>query len=325
MKEKIFNITTKEEFEKTTLEIFRIQSEKCIPYRDFINLVGIKASSVNSIDKIPFLPVSLFKSHSIICHGLEPEIIFTSSATSGMIPSSHPVADLSIYRESFSTAFRRFWGEPSEYAILALLPSYLEREGSSLVYMADSLIKESRNSDSGFYLYDFGTLYQKLISLKERGIKTLLLGVSFALLEFIDQYQINFPELIVMETGGMKGRGKEISRDQLHSALKSGFGVSKIASEYGMAELLSQAYSYGDGLFETPPWMEILIRDLSNPFRILNGHATGGINIIDLANINSCSFVETQDMGKKEAGNTFSISGRIQNSELRGCNLLFEQ
>jgi hypothetical protein len=325
MKEKIFNITTKEEFEKTTLEIFRIQSEKCIPYRDFINLAGIKTSSVNSIEKIPFLPVSLFKSHSIICHGLEPEIIFTSSATSGMIPSSHPVADLAIYRESFSTAFRRFWGEPSEYAILALLPSYLEREGSSLVYMADSLIKESRNSDSGFYLYDFGTLYQKLISLKERGVKTLLLGVSFALLEFIDQYQINFPELIVMETGGMKGRGKEISRDQLHSALKSGFGVSKIASEYGMAELLSQAYSYGDGLFETPPWMEILIRDLSNPFRILYGHATGGINIIDLANINSCSFVETQDMGKKEAGNTLRISGRIQNSELRGCNLLLEQ
>jgi hypothetical protein len=325
MKEKIFNITTKEEFEKTTLEIFRIQSEKCIPYRDFINLAGIKTSSVNSIEKIPFLPVSLFKSHSIICHGLEPEIIFTSSATSGMIPSSHPVADLSIYKKSFSTAFRRFWGEPSEYAILALLPSYLEREGSSLVYMADSLIKESRNSDSGFYLYDFGTLYQKLISLKERGVKTLLLGVSFALLEFIDQYQINFPELIVMETGGMKGRGKEISRDQLHSALKSGFGVSKIASEYGMAELLSQAYSYGDGLFETPPWMEILIRDLSNPFRILYGHATGGINIIDLANINSCSFVETQDMGKKEAGNTLRISGRIQNSELRGCNLLLEQ
>ncbi|HCT94942.1 MAG: acyl transferase [Bacteroidetes bacterium GWE2_39_28] len=325
MKDKIFNISSREEYEKIALEIFRIQSEQCTPYKDFITLTGVNTSAVNSIEKIPFLPVSLFKSHSIICQGLEPEIVFTSSATSGMIPSSHPVADLSIYKESFSKAFRLFWGEPSEYAILALLPSYLEREGSSLVYMVDNLIKESCNSDSGFYLYDFDTLYHKLVSLKERGVKTLLLGVSFALLEFIDQYQINFPQLIVMETGGMKGRGKEISRDQLHSALRSGFGVSKIASEYGMAELLSQAYSYGDGLFETPPWMEILIRDLSNPFRILNGHATGGINIIDLANLNSCSFIETQDMGKKETGNTFSISGRIQNSELRGCNLLLEQ
>lgn len=325
MKERIFDITTREELEKIALEIFRIQSTKCTPYRDFINLVGIDPSAINSIEKIPFLPVSLFKSHSIICEGLEPEIIFTSSATTGMVPSSHPVADLSIYKESFSRAFRHFWGEPSEYAILALLPSYLEREGSSLVYMADKLIKESCNKDSGFYLYDFGTLYQKLIYLKEKGIKTLLLGVSFALLEFVNQYKINFPELIVMETGGMKGRGIEVSRDQLHSALKSGFGVSKVASEYGMAELLSQAYSYCDGVFETPPWMEILIRDLSNPFRILNGNVSGGINIIDLANLNSCSFIETQDMGIKEAGNTFRISGRIQNSELRGCNLLLEQ
>lgn len=325
MKERIFNITAKEEFEKIALEIFRIQSIKCTPYRDFINLVGIDPSAINTIEKIPFLPVSLFKSHSIICEGLEPEIIFTSSATTGMVPSSHPVADLSIYKESFSCAFRHFWGEPSEYAILALLPSYLEREGSSLVYMADTLIKESCNKDSGFYLDDFGTLYEKLISLKEKGIKTLLLGVSFALLEFINEYKINFPELIVMETGGMKGRGKEVSRDQLHSALKSGFGVNNIASEYGMAELLSQAYSYGDGVFETPPWMELLIRDLSNPFRILNCNVLGGINIIDLANLNSCSFIETQDMGIKEAGNTFRISGRIQNSELRGCNLLLEQ
>ena len=325
MKERIFDINTKEEFEKRALEIFQIQSKKCAPYRDFINLIGVDPSTINHIEKIPFLPVSLFKSHSVICEGLEPEIVFTSSATTGMVPSSHPVADLSIYKESFSRAFRHFWGEPSEYAILALLPSYLEREGSSLVYMADTLIKESCNKDSGFYLYDFGTLHEKLISLKEKGVKTLLLGVSFALLEFINEFKVNFPELIVMETGGMKGRGKEISREELHLALKKGFGVAEIASEYGMAELLSQAYSYGEGVFKTPPWMEILIRDLSNPFRILNGNVSGGINIIDLANLNSCSFIETQDMGIKEAGNTFRISGRIQNSELRGCNLLLEQ
>lgn len=324
MKELIFNIDNREQFNSAALEIFRIQSRLCAPYREFISLAGVDPSKVDSVRKIPFLPVSIFKTHKVICDGLKPEKIFTSSSTTGTTPSSHYVADLSLYTESFMRGFIRFWGDPSEFAILALLPSYLEREGSSLVFMADTLIKESRNPDSGFYLYNFDTLSKKLIKLRETGQKTILLGVSFALLDFVKEFRMQFPQLIVMETGGMKGIGREIPREEMHSILKDGFGVDKIASEYGMAELLSQAYSVGNGLFETPPWMEIFTRDLSNPFRILDNQTSGGINIIDLANYNSCSFIETQDMGIKEAGNTFRISGRIQNSELRGCNLLLE-
>lgn len=325
MKDRIFNIDSRGKFEAVALEIFKIQSRLCTPYREFIKIADIDTTNVDSLEKIPFLPVSVYKTQNIICDGLTPEKIFTSSATTGMVPSSHPVADLSVYQESFTKAFKLFWGDPSDYTILALLPSYLERDGSSLIFMVDQLIKESRNEDSGFYLYNYDALYNKLLTLSKFGNKTILFGVSFALLEFLKNYKIDFPGLIVMETGGMKGRGEEISREELHKIITQGFGINMVASEYGMAELLSQAYSYGEGVFKTPPWMDIIIRDPVNPFRIMGTGEKGGINIIDLACYNSCSFIETQDMGIKETGNTFRITGRIKNSEIRGCNLLLEK
>jgi len=272
---------------------------------------------------------------SINTKELHPQKIFTSSATTGMTPSRHPVADLSLYERSFSDGFRLQYGSPSEYAILALLPSYLEREGSSLVYMTENLMKQSANECNGYYLYNHAELYDMLCRLKTDEQKTILIGVSFALLDFVSWLKLDsalkmeFPDLIVVETGGMKGRGEELSREELHRRLKEGFGVDTIHSEYGMAELLSQAWSKGDGLFFTPPWMKVLIRDLNNPFRLLSdgerggiNNKRGGINIIDLANVYSCSFIETEDMGTTDPTGGFKIFGRIKNSELRGCNLL---
>ncbi len=322
IKERIFRIDSPEEFNRIAMEIFHYQSVKCEPYRQYIELLGIDISSVSDIMKIPFMPVQFFKSHKIYCVPEEPQKQFTSSATTGMVPSVHYVADLSIYQESFTKSFSMAYGDPSEYAILALLPSYLEREGSSLIYMADSLIRQSGNIHSGYYLYNHDDLYYMLENLRDKGQKTMLLGVSFALLDYVEKYTSVFPSLIVIETGGMKGRGTEMPREVIHDKLRKGFGVEHIHSEYGMAELLSQAYSKGDGLFSAPPWMQVFIRDLNNPFRFVEDDKLGGINIIDLANAGSCSFIETQDMGIKTAGNLFRIPGRIKGSELRGCNLL---
>lgn len=308
--------------ETVAIKVFLHQYSNCEPYRRYVNYIGTDPDSVTSIETIPFLPVQFFKSEEIYSGNGVPEKVFTSSATTGMEPSHHPVADISIYDSSFLNGFRIFYGDPADYVILALLPSYLEREGSSLVYMADKLIRMTGSSESGFYLNNLRELLNKITSLRKSNKKVILLGVSFALLDFATEYKIEFPELIVMETGGMKGRGREIERDELHKILKNCFGVENIHSEYGMAELLSQAYSNGGGIFQTPPWMEILIRDLNNPFRIAGAGKRGGINIIDLANVNSCSFLETEDMGIKTAGNGFKILGRIKNSELRGCNLL---
>ena len=309
-------------FETVSLKVFRHQYSNCEPYRRYVSYIGTDPNSVTSIETIPFLPVQFFKSEDIYSGNGVPEKVFTSSATSGMEPSRHPVADISLYESSFLNGFRIFYGNPVDYVILALLPSYLEREGSSLVYMADKLIRMTGSPESGFYLNNRSELFNKITSLRKSNKKVILLGVSFALLDFANEYKIEFPELIVMETGGMKGRGREIERDELHKILKNCFGTHNIHSEYGMAELLSQAYSSGEGVFQTPPWMEILIRDLNNPFRIAGTGKRGGINIIDLANVNSCSFLETEDMGIKTAGNGFKILGRIKNSELRGCNLL---
>ena len=342
IKQEIFNIKDEIDFRRVALEIFRIQSRWCAPYKEYLSILDIDSESITDIESIPFLPARYFKSRDVVCQNTpegsdckkRPDIekIFTSSATTGMVPARHLVKDVSIYQESFLKTFSLFFGPPERYTILALLPSYLEREGSSLVYMADRLIKLTGKKDSGFYLYNFEELYNTLIRLRGGNEPTILLGVSFALLDFIGKYKIDFPALTVMETGGMKGRGSEISRNKLHTLLANGFGIEKIASEYGMAELLSQAYSFGDGLFRTPPWMRILIRDINNPFRIYDTFQVGdrapdkegGINIIDLANINSCSFIETEDLGIKKPGNLFTISGRISNSERRGCNMLLE-
>jgi hypothetical protein len=309
-------------FSALAMEIFHYQALMCAPYSKYMELLDVDLKKINNIEEIPFLPVKLFKNNIIYSHKEAPQKNFTSSATSGMIPSSHPVADLSLYELSFTSGFRLFYDSPEKFNILALLPSYLEREGSSLVYMTESLIKESKSDSSGFYLYDHDKLAKTLEKLRFSDRKTILLGVSFALVDFAKSHQIDFPELIVMETGGMKGRGEELSREEIHSAIKNSFGVARVHSEYGMAELLSQAYSDGDGLFRTPHWMKFLLRDFINPLKILKNRERGGLNIIDLANINSCSFIETEDIGIKEAGNLWRISGRIQNSEIRGCNLL---
>ena len=320
----IFNIDSTEKFNSVALEVFKIQSSNSPVYREFLENLEINPSCINNIKDMPFLPVEFFKERDIILDGKSVQKIFTSSATSGMIPARHLVADLSIYEESFIRAFTHFYGDPKEWTILALLPSYLERDGSSLVYMADKLIKLTEDINSGFYLYNFDELFITLEKQKASKKKTLLLGVSFALKDFCQQYSLDYPDLIIMETGGMKGRGEEIPREELHSIFCQSFNTKHIHSEYGMAELLSQSYSSGEGLFFSPSWKKIIIRDLANPLKHLGNNQIGGISIIDLANINSCSFIQTMDLGIKETEDSFKVLGRIQNSEIRGCNLLLD-
>ncbi len=319
----LFQIKTDDEFDEVALSVFKFQYAENEIYHSFINFLKINPLQVKNIHQIPFLPIAFFKTHQIVSgKTLTDFTVFSSSGTTGMQQSKHFVSDISVYAKSYLLGFEQFYGNVSEFCVLALLPNYLEREGSSLIYMAEDLIKKSTNVNCGFFLYEHDKLYQLLLKLKESKQKTLLIGVSFALLDFIEKYQLNFPELIVMETGGMKGKRKELLREELHQLLKEGFGVPKIHSEYGMTELLSQAYSTGDGVFNSPPWMKILIRDTNDPFTYLNIGKTGGINIIDLANINSCSFLATQDLGKLNSDHTFEILGRFDNSDIRGCNLM---
>ena len=321
-KQQVFSINSEEQFNDIALQIFRHQAENCEVYNQFISGLKIDPENIHSIIEIPFLPIEFFKSHKVLSSANPVEIIFTSSGTTGVITSRHYITTVSWYMESFRKAFQLFYGNISDYTILALLPSYLEREGSSLIYMANELIKKSNNLDSGFFLYNHEELYQQLIKQQEEQKPTLLIGVTFALLDFIEKYQLNFPKLIVMETGGMKGRRKEMVRQELHEALRDGFGVEAIHSEYGMTELLSQAYSRGDGIFNCPPWMNIITRDTNDPISILQDDKTGGLNVIDLANFNSCSFIATQDLGKVYADGSFEVLGRFDNSDIRGCNLL---
>ena len=271
---------------------------------------------------MPFLPIEFFKSQRVVSNNHDVQVIFTSSGTTGITTSSHNVTDVSWYEASFRKAFELFYGDIKDYTVLALLPSYLEREGSSLIYMADDLIKQSQNPDSGFFLYNHEELYKQLIKQQHNNKPTLLIGVTFALLDFVENYSLNFSELIVMETGGMKGRRKEMIREELHEQLRKGFGVAAIHSEYGMTELLSQAYSKGDGIFNCPPWMRIITRDTNDPITLIKDNKAGGINIIDLANVNSCSFIATQDLGKVYADGSFEVLGRFDNADIRGCNLL---
>jgi phenylacetate-coenzyme A ligase PaaK-like adenylate-forming protein len=321
-KQQVFSISNEQQFNDVALQIFSYQAKNCAVYHDFIEGLNINAANVHTIQQIPFLPIEFFKSHTVISSNADIEVTFTSSGTTGMITSSHYVTDVDWYTESFRSAFSLFYGDIKDCTILALLPSYLEREGSSLIYMADDLIKQSNNPDSGFFLYNHAELYYQLEKQQQSQKPTLLIGVTFALLDFIESYKINFPELIVMETGGMKGRRKEMIREELHEQLCNGFGVNAIHSEYGMTELLSQAYSNGNGIFNCPPWMKIATRDTNDPMSMLGDEKAGGINIIDLANINSCSFIATQDLGKVYADNSFEVLGRFDNSDIRGCNLL---
>lgn len=318
----IFSIGSKKEFEKTTLKVFRHQYDNNTVYRDFCGFLGRDKQSVKAIRDIPFLPIQFFKSHEILSSAEPIQETFTSSGTTGTATSRHFITDLSWYKQSFRQAFSQFYGNIEDYAILALLPSYLERKGSSLIYMAEDLIQGSNNPDSGFYLHNYDELIQKLTALNNAGQNVLLIGVTYALLDLVEEQSFNLSNTIIMETGGMKGRRKEMIREELHELLCKGFGVNAIHSEYGMTELLSQAYSLGDGIFECPPWMDVIIRDPEDALSYIDYGKTGGINVIDLANINSCSFIATQDLGKKYPDQTFEVLGRFDNSDIRGCNLM---
>jgi len=320
----VFSIRSEKEFSDAALAIFRHQAVHCLPYLQFIGHLGIDPLTVDNVADIPYLPISFFKSHRVVSGEEKEEMIFSSSGTTGMVQSRHFVTDLSLYEHSFNDAFAQFYGTAEDTCLLALLPSYLERDGSSLIYMIDALLKQSRHPDSGYFLHNHHDLYQKLVMLKEKGQKTILIGVTYALLDFLETYQLDFPELIVMETGGMKGKRKEMVREELHDILKSGFGVNAIHSEYGMTELLSQAYSDGEGIFRCPGWMKIILRDTNDPLTLLRSNQTGGINIIDLANINSCSFIATQDLGRVFPDGSFEVLGRFDNADIRGCNLLVQ-
>ncbi len=318
----IFNIDNQTEFEDLALNIFKFQFENNRIYRSFCDLLYVHPSGVKNVKDIPFLPIQFFKSHDILSSKDAIKTTFSSSGTTGNITSKHHVTDLDIYTQSFTKGFQQFYGPIEEFVVLALLPAYLEREGSSLIYMVDAMIKQSKYTESGFYLNNYAELKDTLKRLDSDGKKTLLIGVSFALLDLVEAYQFNLNHTIIMETGGMKGRRKELIREDLHTKLKTGFGVSSIHSEYGMTELLSQGYSKGHGLFNSPNWMRILTRDTEDPLSIQATGKTGGINIIDLANINSCSFIATQDLGRVNDDGTFEVIGRFDNSDIRGCNLM---
>lgn len=318
----IFNITHNTVFEAKALEVFRFQFENNNVYRSFCDLLYKHPSDVKAINDIPFLPIEFFKTRKVTCNPQDTAAIFTSSGTTGVTTSKHYVSNIDIYTKSFTKGFNYFYGDIENYTVLALLPSYLERKGSSLVYMVNDLILQSKTEESGFYLYNISELKDTLISLDSSEKKVLLIGVSFALLDLVETYKFNLKNTIIMETGGMKGRRKELIRTELHHILKSGFGVNTIHSEYGMTELLSQAYSDGNGVFKTPPWMKVITRDTEDPLTLQTQRKAGGLNIIDLANINSCSFIATQDLGRVFDDNSFEVIGRFDQSDIRGCNLM---
>lgn len=318
----IFTIASHKQFEKIALKVFRHQYDHNLVYRQFCDLVKKDKQTVKSLIQIPFLPIQFFKSHDVVSTIDEPQSIFTSSGTTGSITSRHLVTDVSLYEQSYRQAFTQFYGNIEDYTVLALLPSYLERKGSSLIHMVEDLIQLSNNPDSGFYLNDYTALVEKLLQQEQDGKNVLLVGVTFALLDLVEKRNFKLENTIIMETGGMKGRRKEMIREELHEILTQGFGVKAIHSEYGMTELLSQAYSLGEGVFECPSWMQIHIRDTEDPLTYISNGKTGGINVIDLANINSCSFIATQDLGKKYDNGSFEVLGRFDNSDIRGCNLM---
>lgn len=311
------------DFLETTLEVFRFQYENNSVYRQWTSHLNVKPGEVSQIDQIPFLPVEFFKSRSVVSTPVSSKTVsFTSSSTTSQIPATHHVNDISWYENSFLKGFELFYGPPEEYCILALLPNYLQRGGSSLVYMCAELIRRSGHTRSGFFLDNVDELLLHIEQLKISGQKTLLIGVSYALMDLSDRGISLTDNFTVMETGGMKGRRKELLKPELHAYLKNGFGISTVHSEYGMTELLSQGYSTGDGLFRFPPWMKVLVREVADPLKIRDDHRTGGINVIDLANIHSCCFIATKDLGRVHSGDALELMGRYDNSDVRGCNLM---
>ena len=317
--EKIFSISSEEEFSAAALELFRVQAVTCEPYRQYVELLGVNPSEVSCVEDIPFLPIEFFKLRDVYCGEGEPEKVFTSSNTGGTVASRHLMQSLALYERAFTAAFEEFYGATERWSIYGLLPNYLQREGSSLVYMVDRLI--SHCGSGGFYLDE----YEKLIADMAADSKPkILLGVSYALWDLAEQYAPKLQNTIVMETGGMKGQREELPKAEFHKILTSAFGVEKIHSEYGMAELTSQAYSSGDGVFRSPKWMRVVVRDVNNPLKMLPAGSRGAVSIIDLANISSCAFIATQDVGRTFADGSFMIEGRLSGADIRGCNLLVQ-
>ena len=319
---KIMAINSKSDFEELSLNLFDFQMKNNPIYTQYSSLI-LKNKTPQNIFEIPFLPIDFFKKEQIICKGQTAEEIFLSSRTTGE-QSKHLVANLSLYKKSYLQAFQQFYGDINDYCILALLPSYKERESSSLIFMIDSLIKKSGHEKSGYYLNNYNELSETIKELEKKKEKTMLFGVTYALLDFVKEFPQKLKNTIVMETGGMKGKQKEMLKEEVHEILKHSFAIKNIHSEYGMTELLSQSYSKGDNLFNSPPWMKIIIRDVNDPLSIIGHNKTGGINVIDLANIYSCPFIATQDLGRTFNDNSFSVLGRFDNSDVRGCNLLVQ-
>ena len=317
--EKIFSISSDAKFEAAALELFRRQAEQCPPYSEYISLLGVNPAEVNRVEDIPFMPIEFFKWRDVYCGEGEPEKVFTSSNTGGTVASRHMMQSLALYEQAFTRAFEQFYGAAEGWSIYGLLPNYLQRDGSSLVYMVDRLI--ARCGSGGFYLDE----YEKLIADMAADAKPkILLGVSYALWDLAEQYAPKLENTIVMETGGMKGQREELPKSEFHKILTEAFGVEKIHSEYGMAELTSQAYSSGDGVFRAPAWMRVVVRDVNNPLKMLPAGSRGAVSIIDLANISSCAFIATQDVGRTFADGSFMIEGRLSGADIRGCNLLVQ-
>ena len=317
-----YEITSDYEFEKACFDLLKIHYDLNPVYRSYCNLINKSPESINSIREIPFLPISFFRNHQIKIFSEKPKLVFKSSGTTNNNLSKHFLKNDINYKKSFSKSFELFYGKPSDWTILALLPDYHKRGNSSLIFMVNDLIKQSKSFESGFYLNDYKKLYKLLLNLESRNQKTILIGVSFALLNFIEQKKIKLSNTLIIETGGMKGKRKELIRNELHNKLLRGFGVKTIHSEYGMTELLSQAYSNNNGLFKCPPWMKVLSREVDDPLTICEFKKTGGLNIIDLANSESCPFIATDDLGKVYSSGKFEVLGRFDHSDIRGCNLL---
>jgi len=322
----IFDIRTEQDFLDASLAAFRYQYENIEVYKKFVDFLKINPAEVNSLAKIPFLPIEMFKNHQILDKNATADLFFQSSGTTQMNLSKHFIADPGLYEESISKSFEQFIGKPEDFVFLGLLPSYLEKQNSSLIYMVDDLMKKSGKPENGYFLYNHAELFQLLNDLKDK--KVILFGVSFALLDFLDSVESmglsisGSPNLIVIETGGMKGRKEEMTKDELLKILQNGFKTERIYSEYSMTELLSQAYSLGNNEYKSPNWMKILVRNAEDPFSYEKEGRTGAINIIDLANIHSCCFIATQDLGKTLPGDQFQVLGRIDHSDIRGCSLL---
>lgn len=318
----LFNVQSEKDFERIALSIFHYQIHNNPVYNNYCTLLGVEPAKVKAIEHIPFLPVEFFRRHRVLCGNDRWQNLFISSGTTGMERSKHYVKRLDIYRKSFLQTFERFYGSLRDYCILAVLPGYGEQRHSSLIYMVHELMEQTGHPESGFYLHDYPALVDKLQRLMDRHQKILLFGASYALLDLVESCKLQLKNTTVMETGGMKGRREEITREKLHAILMKGFGVRRIHSEYGMTELLSQAYAKESGIFHTPPWMKVMIRDVYDPFQYVGAGKSGGINVIDMANLYSCAFIETKDLGRLHDQGSFEVLGRFDYSDVRGCNLM---